>query len=230
VTGRWRGRSASIPAFVAAHGRPPSTTEIIKLRQRATLETRPLKEHRPLGAMTEEWRQRADRYVGTDPQAWVVGLSDRNDLPLLRAGDLADEILSDAAAVTIHKVSERRATFSRANVLAEVHRQFHGVRFASPDDRIAVAERTADLATGQSLLISAPDLHFTPEHWRRADGTSRFLAKGHENRPQSPKRGWTLRHFVTSDVGSVRPGKRLNENPGRADRLAVYGHFVGERG
>jgi conjugative relaxase-like TrwC/TraI family protein len=169
-----------IPAFVAAHGRPPTTTEIIKLRQRATLETRPAKEHRALGAMTEGWRQRAEHHIGADPQAWVAGLSDRNDLPLLRADDLADEILPDAASVAVHKVAGRRATFSRANVLAEVHRQFQGVRFASPDDRIAVAERTADLAVGQSLLISAPELHYTPERLRRADGTSRFRAKGHE--------------------------------------------------
>ena len=169
-----------IPAFVAAHGRPPTTTEIIKLRQRATLETRPLKEHRPLGAMTEGWRHRAEIHVGTDPQAWVAGLSDRNDLPLLRAGDLADEILADAAGVAVRNVAERRATFSRANILAEVHRQFQGVRFASPDDRIAVGERTADLAVGQSLLISVPELHYTPERLRRADGTSRFRAKGHE--------------------------------------------------
>ena len=77
-------------------------------------------------------------------------------------------------------MAERRATFSRANVLAEVHRQLHGVRFASPDDRIAVAERTADLALAQSLLITAPELHHTPERLRRADGTSRFRAKGHE--------------------------------------------------
>ncbi len=173
-------KEALIPAFVAANGRQPTTDEIIKLRQRATLETRPLKEHRSLAAMTEGWRKLTEHYVGRDPEAWVVGLSNRNDLPLLRAGDLADEILSDAASVTIRKVSERRATFSRANVLAEVHRQFHGVRFASPDDRIAVAERTADLATGQSLLISAPELHVTPEHLRRADGASRFRAKGHE--------------------------------------------------
>ena len=173
-------KEALIPAFVAAHGRQPTTTEIIKLRQQATLETRPRKEHRPLGAMTETWRQRAEHYVGRDPEAWVNGLSNRNDLPLLRAGDLAEEILADAATVALEKVSERRATFSRANVLAEVHRQFHGVRFASPDDRIAVAERTADLATGQSLLLSAPELHFTPERLRRADGTSRFRAKGHE--------------------------------------------------
>jgi len=169
-----------IPAFVAAHGRQPTTTEVIKMRQRATLETRPLKEHRPLVAMTEGWRQRAAHYVGSDPQAWVAGLSGRNDLALLRAGDLADEILSDAASVTIHKVSERRATFTRANVLAEVHRQFQSVRFASPDDRIAVAERTADLVAGQSLLVTAPELHFTPERLRRSDGTSRFRAKGHE--------------------------------------------------
>ena len=78
------------------------------------------------------------------------------------------------------RVAERRATFSRANVLAEVHRQLHGVRFASPDERIAVAERTADLALAQSLLISAPELHHTPERLRRADGSSRFRAKGHE--------------------------------------------------
>jgi hypothetical protein len=120
------------------------------------------------------------RHIGRESESWVAGLSDRNDLPLLRAGDFADEILSDAASVTIRKVSERRATFSRANVLAEVHRQFHGVRFASPEDRIAVAERTADQSVGQSLLLSAPELHFTPERLRRADGTSRFRAKGHE--------------------------------------------------
>ncbi len=169
-----------IPEFVAFHGRQPTTVEVINLRQRATLETRPVKEHRPLGVMTSGWRQRAEQLVGNEPEAWVSGLSERNDLPLLRDGDLADEILADAARVAIQKVSERRATFSRANVLAEVHRQFQGVRFASPDDRIAVAERTADLATGQSLLISAPELHFTPERLRRVDGTSRFRAKGHE--------------------------------------------------
>ena len=150
------------------------------MRRRATLETRPAKEHRSLAEMTGRWRQRAEPYVGTDQRSWVAGLADRNDLPLLHAGDLADEILADAAAVAVQTVAERRATFSRANLLAEVHRQLHGVRFASPEDRIAVAERTTDLATAQSLLISAPELHHTPEHLRRSDGTSRFRAKGHE--------------------------------------------------
>ena len=144
------------------------------------LETRPAKEHHSLAEMTGGWRRRAEGYIGDDQVSWVAGLADRNDLPLLHAGDLADGILADAAGVAVQRVAERRATFSRANVLAEVHRQLHGVRFASPEERIAVAERTADLALAQSLLISAPELHHTPERLRRADGTSRFRAKGHE--------------------------------------------------
>ena len=173
-------KTALIGEFAAAHGRQPTSVEVLELRRRATLETRPAKEHHSLAEMTGGWRGRAESYVGDDQHSWVAGLADRNDLPLLRAGDLADEILADAAGVAVQSVAERRATFSRANVLAEVHRQLHGVRFASPDERIAVAERTADLALAQSLLISAPELHHTPERLRRADGTSRFRAKGHE--------------------------------------------------
>jgi len=173
-------KNALVDDFAAAHGRQPTDVEVLKLRQRATLETRPLKGYHSLGELTSQWRGRAERYIGDEPQSWVAGLAGRNDLPLLHAGDLADEILADAAGVAVQSVAERRATFSRANVLAEVHRQFHGVRFASPDERIAVAERTAHLALAQSLLVSAPELHHTPEPLRRADGSSRFRAKGHE--------------------------------------------------
>ena len=173
-------KNALVVEFATVRGRQPTTTEVLDLRRRATLETRPAKEHHSLGEMTGRWRQRAEKYVGNDQRSWVAGLADRNDLPLLRAIDLGDGILADAAAVAVQTVAERRATFSRANLLAEVHRQLHGVRFSSPDDRIAVAEHTTDLATAQSLLISAPELHHTPEHMRRADGSSRFRAKGHE--------------------------------------------------
>ncbi len=166
--------------FALAHGRQPRSVEVLELRRRATLETRPAKEHHSLAEMTESWRRQAESYIGVDQVSWVAELAERNDLPLLHAGDLADGILEDAAGVAVQRVAERRATFSRANVLAEVHRQLHGVRFASPEDRIAVAERTADLALAQSLLISAPELHHTPERLRRDDGTTRFRAKGHE--------------------------------------------------
>jgi conjugative relaxase-like TrwC/TraI family protein len=173
-------KTALLGEFVAAYSRQPSTAQVLELRRRATLETRPAKEHHSLAEMTGGWRRRAEPYIGDESISWVAGLAERNDLPLLRAGDLVDGILSDAAGVAVEQVAERRATFSRANILAEVHRQLHGVRFASPEERIAVAERTAELALGQSLLISAPELHSTPEALRRADGTSRFRARGHE--------------------------------------------------
>jgi hypothetical protein len=173
-------KTVLIGEFVAAYGRQPTSVEVLDLRRRATLETRPAKEHHSLAEMAGGWRRRAEGYIGDDQVSWVAGLTDRNDLPLLHAGDLAECILVDAAGVAAQRVAERRATFSRANVLAEVHRQLHGVRFASPEERIAVAEHTADLALAQSLLISAPELHHTPERLRRADGTSRFRAKGHE--------------------------------------------------
>ena len=173
-------KTVLINHFATAHGRQPTNVEVLDLRRRATLETRPAKEHRSLAEMTWRWRQRAEEYVGDDQSSWVAGLADRNDLPLLRSVDLAEGILADAAGVAVQKVAERRATFSRANLLAEVHRQLHGVVFASPHERITVAERTVTLATAQSLLLSAPQLHHTPERLRRADGTSRFRAKGHE--------------------------------------------------
>ncbi len=168
-----------INQFALAQGRQPRSVEVLELRRRATLETRQAKEHHSLAEMTESWRLRAESYIGVDQVSWVAGLAERNDLPLLHAGDLADGILDEAAGMAVQRVAERRATFSRANILAEVHRQLQGVRFASPEDRITVAERTADLALAQSLLISAPELHHTPERLRRADGTSRFRAKGH---------------------------------------------------
>jgi conjugative relaxase-like TrwC/TraI family protein len=165
-----------IAEFEAAHGRRPAGPVLLRLRQQATLETRPDKVHRSLTEMTDGWRRRTAAVLGEDPVAWVSTIGDRNDLPLLRAADLHDEILADAAHLAAETVAARRATFTRANILAEVHRQLHGVRFATPDDRVAVAERTADLALGAALMVSAPELHHTPERFRRDDGTSRFRA------------------------------------------------------
>ena len=106
--------------------------------------------HRSLAEMTEQWRRRAAPHLDSSPVAWVQGLAGRNDLPLLRASDFAEQMLADAAAAVAANVAAQRATFSRANLLAEAHRIFHGVRFASPDDRVSVVETTTDLATSGS--------------------------------------------------------------------------------
>jgi conjugative relaxase-like TrwC/TraI family protein len=169
-----------IEQFIDRYGRHPTTLEVVRLRQQATLDTRADKHHHSLAELTADWRARAKKHIGTDPVAWLSGLKDRNELPLLRRDDLHDEMLREAGNIAALRVSAKRATFSRANILAEVHRQLHGVRFASPEDRLAVAERTTDLALADVLMVSAPELHHTPGRFRRADGTSRFRGKGAE--------------------------------------------------
>jgi len=160
--------------FAAAHGRTASRVEDMRLAQQATLATRPAKGHRSLAELTEGWREEAADYVGAEQVAWVTSLKDRNDLPLLRADDLADPILADAADAVLASVAERHATYGRQNLLAEAHRTLHGVRFASPDDRVTVAERVTALAIDRSLVLTPPTMHHTPARYIRADGTSRL--------------------------------------------------------
>jgi hypothetical protein len=74
--------------------------------------------------MSTEWRQQAAAHVESHPEAWVTILWDRNDLALLRAEELSDEML------------------------AEMARELAGAHFASPDDRIAVIERASDMTLG----------------------------------------------------------------------------------
>ena len=136
--------------FVTAHGRQPTAVEQMRLRQWSTIATRGEKSHLTLAELTDGWRERADDHVQRPSQAaWVMSLRDRNDLPLLRADDLDDAICSDAARAVLETVAERHSTYGRQNLLAEVHRILHGVRFASPDDRVAVAERIGDFAVEQ---------------------------------------------------------------------------------
>ncbi|EWT04014.1 TrwC relaxase, partial [Intrasporangium chromatireducens Q5-1] len=165
-----------IASFVTSHGRQPTSTEVLKLRQRATLETRPDKDLRPLSQLVTGWRRRAQQYVGAEPEAWVAGLAGRNDLPLLRASDLAEEILADAARVAVDKVAAKRATFTRANLLAEVLRQVAGVRFADPGERVTVAEHVTHLALEQVVRLTPEDvgIELLPEGLRRPDGASRL--------------------------------------------------------
>ena len=161
-------------AFAAAHGRRPTAVEQMRLAQQATLATRPDKNHHSLAELTDKWREQATGHVGAEQVAWVTSLKHRNDLPLLRADDLADPILEDAASAVVTSVAERHATYSRQNLLAEAHRVLHGVRFASPDDRVAVADRITTLAVGHSLVLTSSAMCHTPDRYLRADGSSRL--------------------------------------------------------
>jgi len=214
--------------FLAAHGRTATRVEDMRLAQQATLATRPDKSHRSLAELTEGWRQRAAGHLRAAQVAWVASLKDRNDLPLLHAGDLGDPILADAAEAVLFGVSERHATYGRENLLAEAHRSLHGVRFASPDDRVAVAERIADLAVGRSLALTPPAMHHTPARYIRADGSSRL-------QPQS-RIAYTTQAMLDAEARLLTAARTINgptvavaavaavadaDLPGREHRLSV---------
>jgi len=167
-------------SFVDAHGRQPTVVETMRLRQVATIATRPEKTHRSLTELTSNWRERAAGHVPEEQQlAWVSSLAGRNDLPLLRADDLAEPILNDAAQAVVTTVAEHHSTYGRQNLLAEAHRLLHGVRFATPDDRVAVAEHITDLAVARSVVLTPPAMHHTPERYLRPDGSSRLQPRNH---------------------------------------------------
>ncbi len=191
-----------VEQFVTARGRQPTAREVIQMRQQATLETRPEKHLRPLAEMVAGWRRRATPAVGQDQTGWVAELAGRNDLPLLTSPDLTDAMCRDVARLAVEAVSGSRATFTRSNVFAEAVRQIHGVRFRAPAERVRVVERVANLALGQSLLLTPPDLTPLPETLRRADGTSRL-------RPRNASR-YTTRKLLDAETRLVDAGRSTN--------------------
>jgi hypothetical protein len=147
----------------------------MKLHAVATIATRPDKTKHSLAELTETWRERAASHIEKDEQlAWVSSLKDRNDLPLLGRDDLGEAILADAAQAVVTTVAEHHSTYGRQNLVAEAHRMLHGVRFASPDDRVAVAEHITELAIDRSVMLTPSPLHHTPERYVRPDGSSRL--------------------------------------------------------
>ena len=169
-----------VTAFAQSHGRQPSAREVIQLRQQATLATREDKHVRPLRELITEWKDRAYPFVRADPDTWVVNLTKRTPARLLAAADLDDGMLRDVATVVLAKVADKRATFTRANLLAETLRELHGVRFATPTDRVAVAEKTATYAAERAVMLTPPELGMVPAALQRPDGSSKFRARNSE--------------------------------------------------
>jgi conjugative relaxase-like TrwC/TraI family protein len=173
-------KDEQVAAFEATHSRKPTAVEVLRMRQAATLATREDKHEHSLADLTEQWRERARTYVGEDTVSFVESLA-RNDMPLLRADDLTDDMLTELGTVALTGVTEKRATFTRANVHAELSRRMAEIRFASAADRIAATERAATIAVESALRISADELHHTPDAYRdQKAGVSRFRGVGTE--------------------------------------------------
>ncbi len=175
VEGIAKATQRLIDEYVTEHGRAPSKTTIAKLRQQATLETRPDKELHSLVELTSEWRERATAVLGEDATTWAQQLLARGSAEaLLRADDLGLEQVQDIATVVLMEVGNRRATWTRWNLHAEAMRQMMDTRFVTTEDRTAVLDQIVRYAEEASLRLTPEYDRVVPGHYLGADGSNRF--------------------------------------------------------
>lgn len=164
-----------VATYAADHGHQPNTTTILRLRQQATLVTRPDKSEHSLAELTGLWRHRATALLGQDATGWALQMLATSACPpIVRAGDLAVDDLTALGQIVVAEVGVKRSTWRRWNLHAEASRQTMGLRFASTDDRDAVIGLIADAAEAASLRLTPPGLTSIPAAFRRADGSSVF--------------------------------------------------------
>ncbi|MGN6036664.1 MobF family relaxase [Brevibacterium casei] len=160
-----------IEEYVAAHGRQPSAATVAKLRQQATLETRPKKELHSLADLTADWRKRAQAVLGEDATTWAQHvLAHGPSEARLRADDLGLEQVEDLATVVLMEVANRRATWGRWNLHAETMRQLMGVRFATTADRTAVLDQIIARAEAESLRLTPDYDRALPANYVEGEG------------------------------------------------------------
>ncbi|MDR1189156.1 MAG: relaxase domain-containing protein [Bifidobacteriaceae bacterium] len=162
-----------VEEYAAKHGRQPSNRMILKLRQQATLETRPDKQIRSLADLTERRRQRAAWVLGRDAGTWAGRLAGGPRQSVLRADDVLLDLVDGIGQTVLTSVGERRSTWRRWNLWAEAARQTMGWRFASAADREQVTVMICDAAERRSVRLTPPDVA-VPAEFTRADGSTRF--------------------------------------------------------
>lgn len=162
-----------IAVYTAEHGRRPSKQTITRLRQQATLATRPAKELHSLAELTDGWRQRATGILGQDATGWARQLVASGDTLVIRADDVPLDVIDHLGRTVMQQVAEKRSTWTRWNLHAEASRQTMGWRFASITDRQAVTGMIVDAAEATSLRLT-PEALTVPAEFQRTDGTSRF--------------------------------------------------------
>lgn len=167
-----------IEEYVANHGRRPRRSTIMKLRQQATLSSRPEKQIHSLADLTNAWRRRTAEVLDCDAASWAREVTANPARPLLRADDVPLDVIEELGRTVVAVVGEKRSTWRRPNLYAETARQTLGWRFANTADREAITGMIVDAAEHGSLRLTPPELATTPEALTRDDGTSVFRRRG----------------------------------------------------
>ena len=162
-----------LTAFTAEHGRDPTRREILRLRQQATLASRPEKTVAPLGDLFARWRTQATQSTGQSAEQLVADALRVTQVPI-SADAVPAELVHRFAQATLAGVGERRSTWTRPNLLAEAARATRLLRVSDPGERVALLDRVVDAAIASCVALDPPEVFTSPARFRRADGTSAF--------------------------------------------------------
>jgi len=219
---RWSARRAAILVrhselaadFQAAHGRPPTPVESLKLAQQATLETREAKhEPRTLAEQRATWQAQAVEVLGGRRN--VAAMISRALSPKVAPAATVDAAwVADASARVLEAMEARRSTWQIWHVRAEAQRQVRGAEV--PTGQV---ERVVGLIVGEvldSLSVSGP---------ARA-GHRRTRAAASLGRFQRLRR---LRRRVVH-LGAGTAGRATPGGHGRTARGARSGGLCGRHG
>lgn len=145
------------------HGRTPPAAVVLQLRQQATLETRTPKRtsNETLAEKMVSWRDRA-LADGHDPAA-IVAAAVGHDRRTVTADQLTPDAREAMAVWVLTDASVRRATFTRANVLASAERVLALVRFDTAEDRHAAADELVDKALDKAVSLTPDRISAPPE-------------------------------------------------------------------
>ncbi|MGA7205778.1 MAG: MobF family relaxase, partial [Specibacter sp.] len=137
------------------HGREPSETTVLKLRQQATLATRPPKpsEPIPLNDRLHQWRDRAER-LGKSPEQVVAETVHRSRTTPLERSELTPDWLEAAGQLVQDLVAQKRSTWNRWNLLAEAERVCAEIRMATATDRTLMIDEVATAAEACSVALN----------------------------------------------------------------------------
>ncbi|MBM7509682.1 conjugative relaxase-like TrwC/TraI family protein [Nocardioides salarius] len=108
-----------IQQYVAKHGHRPSRAVVHRIRNQASLATRPSKQSRSLAELTDVWRRTASAHLGEDATAWARDLASDAAPRTLRADDVPLDVVDALASSVLAEVEEKRSTWRRVNLYAE---------------------------------------------------------------------------------------------------------------
>ncbi|WP_306356155.1 MULTISPECIES: MobF family relaxase [unclassified Nocardia] len=175
----WSRRDAAIEArlaelarrFHAEWGREPTTVEMLKLSERATLDTRPAKHDlRSRAEQRSTWWAEAVELLGEEAVVEMIWNA-CHPKPTRRV-EVTPEWIETVANRVIDIVSRKRSVWQASHVRSEAERQIRGHVHAEDWERAADAVTTAALGTARSIALTQPDRFTEPNLLRRADHTS----------------------------------------------------------